>query len=102
VGFTAPGIEGQADAVSSAQTKAGVSPETITYIEAHGTGTTLGDPIEIEALRKVFEKETNKKGFCAIGSLKTNVGHLDAAAGVAGLIKTTLSLIPVHKPRIMK
>ncbi|WP_265445534.1 non-ribosomal peptide synthetase [Acetivibrio straminisolvens] len=92
VGYTAPGIEGQAGAISEAHLKAGVDPETITYIEAHGTGTPLGDPIEIEALKQVFGKTTQKKGFCAIGSVKTNIGHLDAAAGVSGLIKTVLAL----------
>ncbi len=92
VGYTAPGIEGQAGAVSEAHLKAGMHPETITYIEAHGTGTPLGDPIEIEALKQVFNKGTAKKGFCAIGSVKTNIGHLDAAAGISGLIKTVLAL----------
>jgi acyl transferase domain-containing protein len=92
VGFTAPGIEGQADVIATAQAFAGVEPETITYIEAHGTGTPLGDPIEIAALTQVFRQGTNAKCFCAIGSVKTNVGHLDTAAGVAGLIKTALAL----------
>lgn len=67
-----------------------VEPETISYIEAHGTGTTLGDPIEIEALKQAFD--TDKKGFCRIGSVKSNVGHLNDASGVAGFIKTVLSL----------
>ncbi|MHC5824398.1 MAG: type I polyketide synthase, partial [Nostoc sp.] len=75
-----------------AQIIAEVEPETITYIEAHGTGTPLGDPIEIAALTQAFRSSTQKKGFCAIGSVKTNIGHLDAAAGVTGLIKTTLAL----------
>ena len=92
VGYTAPSVEGQAAAISEAQSIAGIDPETITYIEAHGTGTPLGDPIEIAALTKAFRGVTDKKGFCAIGSLKTNMGHLDAAAGVAGLIKTVLAL----------
>ncbi len=92
VGFTAPGVEGQADVIATAQAFAGVEPETITYIETHGTGTPLGDPIEIAALTQVFRQGTNAKGFCAIGSVKTNVGHLDTAAGVAGLIKTALAL----------
>jgi acyl transferase domain-containing protein/acyl carrier protein/phospholipid N-methyltransferase len=92
VSYTAPKIEGQAKAIATAQLIAEVEPETITYIEAHGTGTSLGDPIEIAALREVFQAKTQKKGFCAIGSLKTNIGHLDAAAGVAGLIKTVLAL----------
>ena len=71
---------------------AAVDPETISYIETHGTGTVLGDPIEIAALTKAFRAETEKKDFCAIGSVKTNIGHLDVAAGVAGLIKTVLAL----------
>lgn len=92
VGYTAPSVEGQAAVISEAQSIAGIDPETITYIEAHGTATPLGDPIEIAALTKVFRRTTEKKGFCSIGSLKTNMGHLDAAAGVAGLIKTVLAL----------
>ncbi len=92
VGFTAPSVDGQAEAIAEAIMLAEVEPETINYIEAHGTGTTLGDPIEISALSKVFRASTEKKGFCAIGSVKTNIGHLDAAAGVAGLIKTALAL----------
>jgi acyl transferase domain-containing protein len=92
VGYTAPSIEGQAKVIQTAQVTAEIEAETVTYIEAHGTGTTLGDPIEIEALTQAFRASTEKKGFCAIGSLKTNIGHLDAAAGVAGLIKTVLAL----------
>jgi acyl transferase domain-containing protein/thioesterase domain-containing protein/SAM-dependent methyltransferase/acyl carrier protein len=92
VGYTAPSVDGQVEVVSEALTLAGVDPETITYIEAHGTGTSLGDPIEIAALTNVFRDSTEKKGFCAIGSLKTNIGHLNTAAGVAGLIKTVLAL----------
>ncbi|MBW4602158.1 MAG: SDR family NAD(P)-dependent oxidoreductase [Calothrix sp. FI2-JRJ7] len=92
VGFTAPSVDGQALAIAEAIMLADVEPETINYIEAHGTGTSLGDPIEIAALTKVFRASTNKNGFCAIGSVKTNIGHLDAAAGVAGLIKTALAL----------
>ena len=92
VGYTAPSVEGQAEVVAMAQAMAEVNPETITYIETHGTGTSLGDPIEIAALTKVFRAATGKKGFCAIGSVKSNVGHLDTAAGIASLIKTTLAL----------
>ncbi len=92
VGFTAPGVAGQAEVIATAQAIAGIDPETISYIEAHGTGTPLGDPIEIAALTQVFREKTEAKGFCAIGSVKTNIGHLDAAAGVAGLIKTALAL----------
>lgn len=88
VGYTAPSIQGQSQVIAAAQALAGVQAESITYIEAHGTGTNLGDPIEIAALKQAFSSSTTKKGFCAIGSLKTNIGHLDAAAGVASLIKT--------------
>jgi non-ribosomal peptide synthase protein (TIGR01720 family) len=92
VSYTAPRIGSQAKVIQTAQIVAEVEPETIAYIEAHGTGTSLGDPIEIAALTQAFGTSTDKKGFCAIGSLKTNIGHLDAAAGVAGLIKTVLAL----------
>ncbi len=91
VGYTAPSVGGQAQVIAEAQAIAGVTPETITYIETHGTGTALGDPIEISALKKVFAR-INQKGFCAIGSVKTNVGHLNIASGVTGLIKTVLAL----------
>ena len=89
-GFTAPSVEGQVEAVRAAQQMGHVEPETITYVETHGTGTSLGDPIEVGALRVVFD--TDRKNFCALGSVKTNIGHLDAAAGVAGFIKTVLAL----------
>jgi len=92
IGYTAPSVEGEARAIGEALSISGVDPETITYIEAHGTATPLGDPIEIEALTKVFGSRTRKKNFCGLGSVKTNIGHLDAAAGVAGLIKTILAL----------
>lgn len=92
IGYTAPSVDGQAAVISEAQAVADIVTETITYVEAHGTGTNLGDLIEIEALTKAFGASTQKKGFCAIGSVKTNIGHLDAASGVAGLIKTVLSL----------
>ena len=92
IGYTAPGVDGQAKVIAMAQAVAGIDPETISYIEAHGTGTALGDPIEIEALTRVFRARTSKRGFCAIGSIKTNFGHLEAAAGIAGLIKTVLAL----------
>ncbi|MEH2206138.1 MAG: condensation domain-containing protein [Nostoc sp.] len=92
VSYTAPRIEGQAKVIKTAQLVAELEAETITYIEAHGTGTSLGDPIEIAALTQAFQSSTKNKNFCAIGSLKTNIGHLDAAAGVAGLIKTVLAL----------
>ncbi|MCP5105900.1 MAG: polyketide synthase, partial [bacterium] len=90
IGFTAPSIDGQAAVIREALQVADVDPETVTYIETHGTGTPVGDPIEIEALKTAFAAE--KKGFCGIGAVKTNIGHLDAAAGIAGLIKTVLAL----------
>ncbi|MCL4176655.1 MAG: amino acid adenylation domain-containing protein [Verrucomicrobia bacterium] len=91
IGYTAPGVEGQAGVIATAQAMAGFSPETIGYIEAHGTGTPLGDPIEIEGLTQAFAG-TTAKHFCAIGAVKSNVGHLDTAAGVTGLIKAVLAL----------
>ena len=92
MGYTAPSIEGQCNVIVEAQGVAGVGPEMVTYVETHGTGTVLGDPIEIEALTRAFRLGTEKTGYCAIGSLKTNIGHLDAAAGVASVIKTALAL----------
>jgi len=92
IGYTAPSVDGQAKVIAEAQAIAGADAESISYIEAHGTGTTLGDPIEVAALTQTFRARTQKKGFCALGSVKTNLGHLDAAAGVTGLIKTALSL----------
>jgi len=91
-GYTSPSVEGQAEVIAEAQANADVHPETIQYIEAHGTATRLGDPIEVKALSKAFHAKTDKTGFCKIGSVKTNMGHLDSAAGIAGLIKTVLSL----------
>ncbi len=91
-GYTAPGIKSQADVVIEAISNAGINPERISYIETHGSGTPVGDPIEISALTKAFRKFTNKTNFCALGSVKTNIGHLDAAAGIAGIIKTVLAL----------
>ncbi len=92
VGYTAPGVDGQAQVIAEAMAVADVEPETISYIETHGTGTNLGDPIEIEALARAFRGDSDKKGFCAVGAVKSNIGHLDTAAGVAGLIKTVLAL----------
>ncbi|HEX8472818.1 MAG TPA: SDR family NAD(P)-dependent oxidoreductase [Pyrinomonadaceae bacterium] len=92
VGYTAPNVNGQSEVIALAQMIAGVEPDTITYIEAHGTATPMGDPAEIAALSQVFRASTQRKNFCAIGSVKTNIGHLDAAAGVASLMKTILSL----------
>jgi acyl transferase domain-containing protein/thioesterase domain-containing protein/acyl carrier protein len=91
-GYVAPGLNGQTGVIAMSQAAAEVDPETIDYIEAHGTATPLGDMVEIAALNQVFRASTNQRGFCAIGSLKTNIGHLDAAAGVAGVIKTALAL----------
>lgn len=90
--FSAPSATGQAKAIISALTLADINPETISFVEAHGTGTFLGDPIEIKALTEAFEIYSKKKSFCAIGSVKGNVGHLIEAAGVTGLIKATLAL----------
>ncbi|NEQ43674.1 MAG: aminotransferase class III-fold pyridoxal phosphate-dependent enzyme [Leptolyngbya sp. SIOISBB] len=92
VSFTAPSVRGQAKAIAAAQAEAGFAPETISYVETHGTATPMGDPIEIEALTQAFRCQTEAKQFCAIGSVKSNVGHLVAAAGVTGLIKTALAL----------
>jgi phthiocerol/phenolphthiocerol synthesis type-I polyketide synthase E len=92
VGFTAPSIQGQAAVIEDALAMADVIPDSIGYIEAHGTGTSLGDPIEIAALTEAFRNWTDRSGYCLIGSVKTNIGHLDAAAGVAGVIKTVLAL----------
>ncbi len=92
IGYTAPSVNGQSQVIAEALALADVEPATISYIETHGTGTVLGDPIEISALTNVFRESTDKKQFCAIGSVKTNIGHLDAAAGVTSLIKTVLAL----------
>ncbi|MFP5264075.1 MAG: amino acid adenylation domain-containing protein [Blastocatellia bacterium] len=92
IGYTAPSVDGQAEVIAEAMSVAGVEPESITYVEAHGTGTTLGDPIEVAALKEAFGSRTNNKQFCAIGSIKTNIGHLDTAAGIAGLIKAVCAL----------
>src|SRR5262249_31896405 len=91
-GFTAPSVDGQARVIRQAQAVAGIDPALVSYVETHGTGTILGDAVEMAALRKVFRASTQKVGFCGIGSVKTNVGHLSTAAGVAGLIKTALAL----------
>ncbi len=92
VGFTAPSMDGQAAVIAEALAIAGFDAGSISYVEAHGTGTQLGDPVEVAALTAAFRQTTDRRGYCAIGSVKTNVGHLDAAAGVTGLIKTALSL----------
>ncbi|MCP4658110.1 MAG: acyltransferase domain-containing protein [bacterium] len=92
VGFTAPSLDGQAEVIAKALAIAEVDPAGVSYVEAHGTGTDVGDSIEIGALTKAFRGATAAREFCAIGSVKTNIGHLDSAAGVAGLIKTVLML----------
>jgi acyl transferase domain-containing protein/thioesterase domain-containing protein len=92
VGYLAPSVAGQADVIAEALAVADAEADSISYIETHGTGTVVGDPIEVAALTRAFRTSTERSGFCAIGSLKTNVGHLDAAAGVAGFIKTVLAL----------
>ena len=91
-GYTAPAVEGQAEVIAEAIANAGIEPESISYVECHGTGTLLGDPVEVRALSKAFGTATQKQGYCALGSVKSNVGHLDAAAGVTGLIKVVMSL----------
>jgi amino acid adenylation domain-containing protein len=91
-GYTAPGVEGQAQVIAEAHATADVSADTISYVEAHGTGTPLGDPIEVQALTKAFRESTDERNFCALGSVKANVGHMDAAAGVASLIKAACAL----------
>jgi polyketide synthase PksJ len=90
LGFAAPAMEGQAKVIEAALKNAGVEAESISYVETHGSGTLIGDPIEVTALTRAFN--TSNRQYCAIGSVKTNIGHLDAAAGVAGFIKTVLAL----------
>lgn len=90
IGYTAPGIAGQAAVIGEAHALAGVRAGSIGYVEAHGTGTALGDPIEVAALTAAFRRSAPHNGFCALGAVKANVGHLDIAAGIAGLIKTVM------------
>ena len=92
VGFTAPSVDGQAAVVRDAQFAAGVDAGTITYLEAHGTATPMGDPIELAALTKAFRQDTDAREFCWIGSVKTNIGHTDTAAGAAGLVKAVMAI----------
>lgn len=92
VGYTAPSVRGQSQVVRQALEAAEVDPASLGYIEAHGTATRLGDPVEIEALTQAFRHGTSLNGFCAIGSVKTNIGHLDTAAGIAGLIKAIFAV----------
>ncbi len=98
IGFTAPSVDGQAEVIAEALGLARIDPGTLGYVEAHGSGTELGDPIEVEALSQVFRSATDRRGFCGLGSIKTNIGHLDAAAGVAGLVKTVLALHHAELP----
>lgn len=92
MGYMAPSVDAQAEVIAAAQGIADVEPDSIGYIEAHGTGTPIGDPIEIEALTRVFRERSSRRGFCAIGSVKSNFGHLDQASGVTGLIKAALAV----------
>ncbi|HEX2211566.1 MAG TPA: type I polyketide synthase, partial [Longimicrobium sp.] len=92
VAFSAPGVEGQSAVITEALAAADVNPSTIQYVEAHGSGTELGDTIEIAALTKAYRAHTDAIGFCTVGAVKTNTGHLDTAAGVTGLIKTVLAM----------
>ena len=96
--FTAPSVDGQAAVVAAAHDAAGVDPRSISYVEAHGTATPLGDPVEVEALTRAFRRHTEDTGFCRIGSVKSNVGHMVIAAGAAGVIKTALSLSTEQLP----
>lgn len=92
VGYTAPSVVGQASVIAEAMAAADVAADSISYVEAHGTGTKMGDPIEIRALTKAYRAHTQACGYCAIGSVKTNIGHLSGAAGISGFIKTVLAL----------
>ena len=92
VSYMAPSVEGQYEAIATAHALAGIEPESIGYVEAHGTGTALGDPIEVAALVKAFRGGSSRKQFCALSALKGNIGHLEAAAGVARLIKAVLAV----------
>ncbi|SFL28354.1 type I polyketide synthase [Shimia haliotis] len=91
-GYLAPSVTGQASAIADAMAIADVSADTVDYVECHGTGTYLGDPIEVAALTEAFRETTEETAYCRIGSVKTNIGHLDTAAGAASLIKTSLAL----------
>ena len=92
VGITAPNMDAQEKMIEAAWKDADIDPATISYIETHGTGTNLGDPIEINAIKNAFEKYTSKKQFCAVASVKTNIGHTNAAAGIVGLVKAVLAI----------
>lgn len=90
--FTAPSVDGEENVIVKAWQDAGINPETISYIEAHGTGTKLGDPIEINSMKKAFQRFTQRQQFCAIGSVKANIGHTEGAAGIAGILKVILQM----------
>src|SRR5262249_6389370 len=90
--ITAPNPEAQERLLIDVWTKAGIHPETISYIETHGTGTVIGDPIEVKAMKTAFDQYTSKKQFCGIGSVKSNIGHLVGASGMASLLKVILSM----------
>ena len=92
VGFSAPSVTGQASVISQALEVSGIDPRTITYVEAHGTGTALGDPLEISALTSVYGPRSSDRQWCAVGSVKSNIGHLSQAAGIVGVIKAVLAL----------
>ncbi|MGO4429680.1 polyketide synthase, partial [Streptomyces sp. MCAF7] len=91
-GYTAPSARGQAELIASVLELAGIDADQVSYVEAHGTGTALGDPIEVSALTEAFRMTSRAIGFCGIGSVKSNIGHLDSASGIAGLIKVVLAL----------
>ena len=92
VAYSAPSLEGQSEVIAEALGVSGVDPATIAYVEGHGTGTYLGDPLEVEALNRIYSRNNPARGYCALGSVKSNVGHLEVAAGVASLIKAILSI----------
>ncbi|MBJ6763844.1 SDR family NAD(P)-dependent oxidoreductase [Myxococcaceae bacterium JPH2] len=98
MGYHAPSVSGQSRLVEQVLARSGVTADTVTYVEAHGTGTKLGDPVEIKALTEAYRRDTDKTQYCGIGSVKPNIGHLDAAAGLAGLIKLSLCLSKAEIP----
>ncbi|MGD2168323.1 MAG: polyketide synthase, partial [Gammaproteobacteria bacterium] len=90
--YIAPSADGQARVIAAAHRVSGVDPRSVSYVEAHGTATTLGDPIEVEGLTRTYREHTRERQFCALGSVKSNIGHTSAASGVAGLMKTALAM----------
>ncbi|MGC4066131.1 MAG: hypothetical protein QM784_16095 [Polyangiaceae bacterium] len=92
VSYLAPSVQGQTEVIAMAQALAQITADTVGYVEGHGTATPMGDPIEVEALTRAFRESTARNGFCCLGSVKGNVGHLDAAAGIAGLLRALLAL----------